>query len=451
MPTTVRLSHARVRHLVVEPHRGAPAMTVEEAPPARRVTTRPKDRADRILAAAAKLFAERGYHAVGIDEIGEAVGVTGPAVYRHFDSKEALLVAATQRSVERVHGVFAELAQVAADPEERLALLVRSTIAATIDDRDLTAVYLRESRHIPSVQWAPIRRIQQMNRRIWFDAVAPLRPDLTPEEILFVVKVVVGVPVSITQHRSTLPRMRLEELLCRFGVAAVLGGGPNRRPRRRRSASANGPGAASASAATRKKGPTTQAAAAVGAQRRSSRREMILTAAVDLFSRHGFRGVGIDDIGATAGISGPGVYRHFRNKEDVLVAAYTRAGEQLAAGASRVLDTAASPREALEQLVESYVDFVMDNSQLVSVYISEVSSLTPERQAHVLRQQRAYIDDWVSLIAQVRPEVGAAEARAMVHAAIGIANGYIPGRIALPPERARALLCRMALDGLLEA
>jgi AcrR family transcriptional regulator len=46
-----------------------------------------------MLDAAAKLFSTRGYVDTGIDDIGEAVGVTGPAVYRHFKSKEALLVA----------------------------------------------------------------------------------------------------------------------------------------------------------------------------------------------------------------------------------------------------------------------------------------------------------------------------------------------------------------------
>ena len=50
-------------------------------------------RRQRILSAAAELVAERGYHEVGMADIGAAAGVTGSAIYRHFDGKSAVLVA----------------------------------------------------------------------------------------------------------------------------------------------------------------------------------------------------------------------------------------------------------------------------------------------------------------------------------------------------------------------
>ncbi len=48
------------------------------------------------------------------------------------------------------------------------------------------------------------------------------------------------------------------------------------------------------------------------------RRKLLLEAAADLFARQGFHAVGIDDIGAAAGVSGPAVYRHFQNKDAIL-------------------------------------------------------------------------------------------------------------------------------------
>src|ERR1700753_2853679 len=48
-------------------------------------------RREQILAAAAALFARRGFHGVTIDDIGSAVGMTGPGLYRHFPGKEAVL------------------------------------------------------------------------------------------------------------------------------------------------------------------------------------------------------------------------------------------------------------------------------------------------------------------------------------------------------------------------
>lgn len=58
-------------------------------PPARRSSRR-----EQILQIAVRLFAERGYHGVSMDDIGSAAGVTGPALYHHFAGKESMLVAA---------------------------------------------------------------------------------------------------------------------------------------------------------------------------------------------------------------------------------------------------------------------------------------------------------------------------------------------------------------------
>ncbi|MCW3040419.1 MAG: TetR/AcrR family transcriptional regulator, partial [Solirubrobacterales bacterium] len=52
---------------------------------------RDPDRGSKILAAALRLFHERGFHAVSVDEIGEAAGATGAAIYRHFTGKEEIL------------------------------------------------------------------------------------------------------------------------------------------------------------------------------------------------------------------------------------------------------------------------------------------------------------------------------------------------------------------------
>src|SRR6188474_1422190 len=48
-------------------------------------------RREQILKEAARLFAERGFHGVGVDEIGAAVGISGPGLYRHFPGKDAML------------------------------------------------------------------------------------------------------------------------------------------------------------------------------------------------------------------------------------------------------------------------------------------------------------------------------------------------------------------------
>jgi AcrR family transcriptional regulator len=61
----------------------------EERP---RTRTRDPERKERILAAAADLIAQKGYHAVSIAEIGAAAGIIGSGIYRHFESKSSVLV-----------------------------------------------------------------------------------------------------------------------------------------------------------------------------------------------------------------------------------------------------------------------------------------------------------------------------------------------------------------------
>ena len=62
------------------------------------------ERQDALVRAASALFARKGFGAVSIEELGAAVGVSGPALYRHFAGKQALLgeilVGASERLLE---------------------------------------------------------------------------------------------------------------------------------------------------------------------------------------------------------------------------------------------------------------------------------------------------------------------------------------------------------------
>src|SRR3954468_2368852 len=82
-------------------------------------------RREQILRAAAQLFAERGSRSVGVDDVGAAVGVTGPAIYRHFASKDAMLAEMLLRISERLlAGGTARVAAAGADPAVQLRALV---------------------------------------------------------------------------------------------------------------------------------------------------------------------------------------------------------------------------------------------------------------------------------------------------------------------------------------
>jgi AcrR family transcriptional regulator len=77
-------------------------------------------RADAVLAAAASTFSARGYHDASMDEIARAAGVSKPAVYAQFGSKDELYVACVQRAAEKFHVALEQAVRAAETPEERL-------------------------------------------------------------------------------------------------------------------------------------------------------------------------------------------------------------------------------------------------------------------------------------------------------------------------------------------
>src|SRR5258707_4743678 len=78
-------------------------------------------RRGEILAAAAELFARHGYRGVSIGDLGAAVGLTGPALYRHFRSKDAVLA---EMLLDISQRLLTEGSRRAARPAEPLDALI---------------------------------------------------------------------------------------------------------------------------------------------------------------------------------------------------------------------------------------------------------------------------------------------------------------------------------------
>lgn len=181
-----------------------------------------------------------------------------------------------------------------------------------------------------------------------------------------------------------------------------------------------------------------------------TRREQILAAAAELFARHGFHGVGIDDIGSAVGISGPALYRHFRSKDAMLGEMLTSISEALlAAGLARVGHTT-TPEAALNDLVRFHVDFALDNPALITVQERNLGNLTEPDRRRVRALQRRYVEVWVDTIRAVVPAAGEPTARAAAHAVLGLINST-PHSRHLDREQMATLLQRMAIAALVSA
>ena len=150
-------------------------------------------RREAIVAAAARLFAERGYPATGIDEIGAAAGLSGPGVYRHFDHKNDVLAEVVQRTVDGVVDGIPAVVERGPDGWSVLEGLVDNMLDQVLDDREGWAVVVREQRHLDKPSQRALARAHRRHLDAWARAVAAVRPDLTAEQVRVVVQGVFGV------------------------------------------------------------------------------------------------------------------------------------------------------------------------------------------------------------------------------------------------------------------
>jgi AcrR family transcriptional regulator len=178
---------------------------------------------------------------------------------------------------------------------------------------------------------------------------------------------------------------------------------------------------------------------------RPSRREQILRAAAQLFAERGARAVGVDDVGAAVGVTGPAIYRHFASKDAMLAEMLVRISERLlAGGAAQVAAAGAEPAAQLRALIAFQVDFALDNPALITVQDRDMGALSDDDARQVRTLQRRYVEEWVGVLARLDPTATTESCRARAHAVFGLINStpHSAGRL-IRPEMA-ALLTRMA-------
>jgi AcrR family transcriptional regulator len=183
--------------------------------------------------------------------------------------------------------------------------------------------------------------------------------------------------------------------------------------------------------------------------RRRSRKDEILEVAVGLFAARGYHGVSMDDIGAAAGVTGPALYHQFAGKEAMLVACLIPVSERLLAGGrERATDRGGHPAAALAALVDFHVDFALNNPAVIALHLHELDRLPDEPRRQIRRLQRLYVEEWVSVLTALRPDLGASEARVLAHAAFGLMNStpFLGGEV--DRDRCRDLLRAATLASL---
>ena len=184
-------------------------------------------------------------------------------------------------------------------------------------------------------------------------------------------------------------------------------------------------------------------------KRRPQRREQILAAALALFHERGYHATGIDEIGAAAGITGPGVYRHFRNKEEILETLVRERGEQVLGAIEAVTASDLPPEEMVDELVHSYVTGIVADPSLAVVAMYERRTLSDETRTWLDKMERRNLDVWVDVVRRARPELDEGEGRVVVHAALSLGVAVCSYRTTLTDEQLVALLHPMIVTAVL--
>jgi AcrR family transcriptional regulator len=176
--------------------------------------TRDPARKERILSAAADLVARNGFTAVSMEEIGDAVGITASAIYRHYESKSALLVAMLDRVVDKLLSEGQAIASDGlADPQAALARLIDGYIDFVMNDRAAAQVYFREIDQVPPEDRRRLRRNQRLYVEEWVLLRTELRPVIDDATARSLVHAAIGVIQSTLWYSAGLPEDRLRALL----------------------------------------------------------------------------------------------------------------------------------------------------------------------------------------------------------------------------------------------
>ncbi|AOS65366.1 SACE_7040 family transcriptional regulator [Actinoalloteichus hymeniacidonis] len=182
-----------------------------------------------------------------------------------------------------------------------------------------------------------------------------------------------------------------------------------------------------------------------GTRRRSAeRRQEILDAAAELFAARGYHGVSIEDLGRAVGVSGPALYRHFRNKEAVLAEMLLAVSERLLTEGTARVAAAEGPAAALDALIEWHVEFALSKPALITVHDRELDNVPEAERRTVRRLQRRYVEEWVAVAARIAPHTARGRLLAATHAAFGLLNSTPHSATNTDLATMRTLLATMA-------
>lgn len=344
--------------------------------------------------AAARLFTERGYHNVSMDDVASSVGLTGPALYRHFRKKHDILAQAISEQLAAVEAVAVRANESGLEPPERSAMFL-SELADLVLEREEVLLWKRERRQLSQSEQDEFRLKLNEVLRLTIQALGLDDNGEPAGDTELRAWSVLAVYSSVSPARRRLDDASAKQVLqsiadgvlkCELDGAATASSTPLPPPRRP-------PG----------------------------RRERILSTATRLFHAQSYHAVGIEEIAAESDTAIATFYQYFTGKAELLQAVLNRGAEGLHYVTNHRLPTASTPQEAVDIIACTLIELALGPHQpILAILAADLIYLPEAAQDAIRTSQREYVDEWVVAITGVRPDVSAGHARLLAQASIAL-------------------------------
>ncbi|MBO3103468.1 SACE_7040 family transcriptional regulator [Cellulomonas fengjieae] len=193
---------------------------MSEAPTTARVRAK-AERRDALLSEAARLFATRGFDGVSIEDLGSSVGISGPAVYRHFPSKQAVLASLLVGVSEGLLAGGRAVVERAPDDADALRSLVRFHADFALRDPDVIGVQDRDLNALSPADRESVRDLQRRYITLWVDVLTRLSPSTDRAELRLRAQATFGLLNSTPHSARSVTAARTRALLEQMALAAL--------------------------------------------------------------------------------------------------------------------------------------------------------------------------------------------------------------------------------------
>lgn len=183
--------------------------------------TDPPTRREQILDIAADLFARRGFHGVSVAELGAACGISGPALYKHFASKDAVLAEMLVSISERLLAEGTARVAGAGSPVAAIEALVEWHIEFALEHRALIVVQDRDWSSLPEQAREQVRDLQRSYVDVWAGELTRAHAGLGRERARSMAHAAFGL-LNSTPHSGLIPDPQLHDLLREMALGALL-------------------------------------------------------------------------------------------------------------------------------------------------------------------------------------------------------------------------------------